>query len=61
MDLSEFNLNYELDILNKYVKTFDNFFYQFDEEHLKLQVFCNYPLLRFKQYVPIQFNDAITK
>jgi hypothetical protein len=30
MDLSEFNLNYEMDVLNKYVKTFDNFFYQFD-------------------------------
>jgi hypothetical protein len=51
---------FDPEISTFYKNFYDNNYFHYDEEILKLQVFHNYPLLRMKNYVPIRFRDGRT-
>jgi hypothetical protein len=49
------------DLIRIYKNFYDITYFHYDEFILRLQVFHNYPLLRLKNYVPIQFLDFKTE
>ncbi len=48
------------DLIKLYKNFYDTTYFHYDEFVLKLQVFHNFPLLRAKYYIPINFVDHKT-